>query len=173
MRIPLTLLPQLWLALLHQADAHIAHTRVRKSVEMRSKANRLNNEQNLRPTVIRTIHNCTDRKTKCHPKFVARGSSTYTTVRSAWIASPPNTSHHIPRVFRHVESVGVASNSRSLSRSRSKDAGAGATVDVSGDPQLTTSAIPAHSDIRPHPAPGWGTTSAQRSRTTRAERETG
>jgi hypothetical protein len=74
--VPLTFLPQFWLALLHRTDEHIAHTGIRKPVQMRSKTKWLDNEQALRPTIVGTIQNCPDWKTQRHPEFVARCTTT-------------------------------------------------------------------------------------------------
>ena len=70
----LTLLPELWLSLLHRAEDHVTRGGGGETVETSTGAVGLNHEEGLGAAVVRTVKDGTGGQTKGHAIFVARGT---------------------------------------------------------------------------------------------------
>ena len=75
----LTLLPQLWLSLLHRAKNHVASGRSGQTVQAGTSAIGLNDEEGLGTAVVCTVKDGTGRQTEGHAELVTGGTDDWIT----------------------------------------------------------------------------------------------
>lgn len=73
-KVPLTLLPEFGLPLLHGRDDHVADTSVGETVEVGASAVRLDHVEGLGAAVVGTVEDGSGGETHSHPKLVAGGT---------------------------------------------------------------------------------------------------
>ena len=71
----LTLLPELWLSLLHRAEDHVTRGGGGETVETSTGAVGLNHEEGLGAAVVRTVKDGTGGQTKGHAELLAGGTN--------------------------------------------------------------------------------------------------